>query len=87
MKLKIIDSETVQFRCAACEEFHTVKVGPNHLHGCNMDLNNPTIQPSVRIEDGEDVCNTWIVNGTITWENDSTHERKGLYEELPEIVE
>ncbi len=56
--------------------------------GCwswNGDINNPTIKPSIRTQNGVDVCHTWINDGKVQFLDDCTHELAGQTLDLLEV--
>jgi Family of unknown function (DUF6527) len=98
MKIKpIADSRigepTHCFECPGCGCLHGVWVARQGYCGptwdFNMDLNNPTIHPSILVRvptpSGIKVCHSFIRDGYIQYLNDCTHELKGQTIELPTI--
>lgn len=75
------------YMCKGCGHEHAFalkSVGGNH--DFNMDLNNPTVSPSLvaNFSPGE-MCHSFIKNGRIQYLNDCTHHLKGVTIELPDI--
>lgn len=73
--------------CKGCGYEHAfgLKSEGGH-HDFNMDLNNPTVNPSLlqNFVPGK-MCHSFIRDGKIEYLNDCTHELKGQTIELPEI--
>lgn len=98
MKLEVIQpSEATPdyaFFCPGCRCSHGVWTTSRNTHNAmwqfNGDLNKPSFSPSVRVqhnteEKGDIMCHSWITDGMIKFESDSTHELAGQTVELPEI--
>lgn len=76
------------FFCKGCGYEHAIALkseGGNH--DFNMDLENPTISPSVLQNFSSDrICHSFIQDGKIQYLGDCWHELKGKTIELPEII-
>lgn len=87
------------FDCPGCGDTHEVTVHPNkNAQGAswlfNGDTRKPTFSPSInarvaRTELGlpDKVCHSWVVDGTIKFVADSTHQLRGQKVELPDQEE
>jgi len=51
----------------------------------NGDIDNPTIKPSIKTEDGVNLCHTFVNNGKVQFLNDCTHEHKGKTLDLLDV--
>jgi len=75
------------FLCKGCGYEHAIALkseGGNH--DFNMDLDNPTISPSVLFNHNPDrICHSFVKNGMIQYLPDCWHDLKGQTVELPEI--
>ena len=73
------------FLCPACGEKHSC----NETWQFNGDMEEPTIDPSLRVRwnegDKELMCHSVIIKGVIHFQNDCTHEFKGQSLKLSEI--
>jgi hypothetical protein len=73
--------------CPGCNEEHAFAIkeeGGNHQF--NMDLENPTVSPSLVADFVEGrKCHTYIKEGIIEFLDDCWHELKGSKVELPQI--
>ena len=76
------------YMCLGCNEEHAfaLKSEGGH-HEFNMDLNNPTISPSLvqNFTPGE-MCHSFIIDGKIQYLSDCFHKLAGQTIELPEII-
>lgn len=78
------------YNCPGCgfEHAFALKKDGGH-HDFNMDLNNPTVSPSL-VQDfsptHEHMCHSFIKEGKIQFLTDCWHSLKGQTVELPEIV-
>lgn len=75
------------YNCPGCGYVHAfaLKSEGGH-HEFNMDLNNPTISPSLvqNFTPGK-MCHSFIKEGKIQFLSDCWHELRGQTVELPEI--
>lgn len=76
-----------EWMCLGCGYTHVfaLKSEGGH-HEFNMDLNNPTVSPSLVADftPGRK-CHTYIKNGTVEYLGDCWHHLKGTTIPLPEI--
>ena len=81
------------FKCPGCNKKHFINdditqipnLPPNHIWYFNGNFENPTIQASVLVEWPENVCHSFIKDGTIEFLPDCTHKLAGQTVELPNI--
>ena len=74
-KLKVINSDILQFYCPACKEYHTVNIKGWNFNG---DYDKPTFSPSVLVTWGDNRrCHSFIRDGEIQYLADCTHELVG----------
>jgi hypothetical protein len=75
------------YMCKGCGHEHcfALKSEGGH-HNFNMDLENPTVSPSLvqNFTPGK-MCHSFIKNGKIQYLNDCYHKLKGQTIELPQI--
>src|SRR5680860_1899129 len=74
--------------CKGCgyEHCFALKNKGGH-HDFNMDLENPTISPSLLQNFSPDrICHSFIKNGMIQYLGDCWHELRGQTIELPDII-
>lgn len=91
-KIKIVPivNDRVQYHyfCMGCGYTHCfeLKSAGGH-HDFNMDLDNPTVSPSLlqNFGGGSKLCHSFIRNGKIQYLNDCQHSYAGYAIELPEI--
>ncbi len=102
-KLRHSDNNRVYFRCPACgandnkhEELHVLRVRPDGVHdetswGWNGDNESPSFAPSIKVAGGpkekRTICHSWITNGMIRFEMDSTHAFAGKTLSLPDMFD
>ena len=76
-----------RYHCEGCGYEHAFALkseGGNH--GFNMDLDNPTVTPSLLQNFSPDsICHSFIRDGKIQYLGDCHHHLKGQTIELPEI--
>lgn len=72
------------YYCPGCKREHAFGLqGEGGHHTFNMDLENPTVVPSLMQNFAKyTVCHSFIKNGKIQFLNDCTHELKGQTVEL-----
>lgn len=81
------------FLCPACQLRHFIVTrradGNGDTWAFNDDLNNPTVQPSIRVTwpkgDKTVLCHSFVTNGVIHFLSDCTHNFAGKSLHLPEI--
>lgn len=77
-----------EYMCLGCGYTHVfaLKEDGGH-HNFNMDLNKPTVTPSLLQNFGGDskLCHSFITNGNIQYLSDCQHKLAGQTIELPEI--
>ena len=74
------------YNCPGCgyEHAFSLKKDGGH-HDFNMNLDNPTISPSLLQNFSKDrICHSFIVDGKIQYLNDCHHSLKGQTIELPD---
>jgi hypothetical protein len=74
--------------CKGCNEIHAFSLKSEEgNHTFNMDLNNPTVNPSLLQNFGgqSKICHSYIRNGEIQYLGDCQHELAGKTIQLPEI--
>jgi len=75
------------YMCIGCEQEHAfaLKSEGGH-HDFNMDLENPTVSPSLLQNFTPDrICHSFIKDGKIQYLGDCWHKLKGQTIELPNI--
>lgn len=75
------------FFCKGCGYEHAIALkSEGGHHNFNMDLNNPTVSPSIvqNFTPGK-MCHSFIKNGMIQYLGDCTHKLAGQTIELPDI--
>jgi hypothetical protein len=86
--LQLQEDGTAAFHCPACDEDHFVKVEGEGAWDWQGGLEEPTFRPSILVSWGNlsssRRCHSWINEGRITYEQDSTHDMAGLTATLPE---
>lgn len=72
--------------CEGCgyEHAFALRTEGGH-HGFNMDLDNPTVTPSLLENHEGRVCHSFINNGMIQYLGDCHHHLKGQTIELPDV--
>lgn len=95
IRCKETDNGNVLFECPGCGCLHCVAVKePNEMkarwswNGC---LEKPTFQPSILVKANythpdrlDDICHSYVTDGSIRFLSDSTHSLAGQTVELPE---
>lgn len=80
------------FECPACEIPHGINCGDGHgpVWSWNGDINKPTFSPSVLVDftygadKKREVCHSFVVEGTIQFLTDCTHQLAGKTVDIPE---
>lgn len=71
--------------CPACDDAHTVSVGPNGWTW-NGNIEKPTFAPSIKVTDHESkICHSFVRNGQWIYLQDCDHEMAGETVDLPEL--
>ncbi len=80
-------SDRVYFKCPGCNELHAFN--PQVWDHFNGDTEKPTAYPSILVTAGKlhGVCHSFITDGFIRFEPDSTHSLSGQTVELPHLTE
>lgn len=83
-----------EFFCPGCNCIHGVWVNAPNYNNAQWSFNGnmelPTFKPSILITVGHDpdpneVCHSFVTDGNIKFEPDTTHALKGQSVELPDI--
>ncbi len=85
-KMKIHKQESLSFFCPGCKMGHTV----NKSWGYNDNPESPTFSAhSIKVDfrPNGPLCHSFITDGMIKFESDSTHELSGQTVELPHFPE
>lgn len=74
------------YKCLGCGYEHAFGLKPQGgHHRFNMNLNNPTVSPSLLQDFNKNrICHSFIKGGKIIYLNDCWHKLKGKTIELPE---
>jgi len=82
-KVKIETNGYVRYKCPGCKHDHSV---PAERWAFNGDINNPTLNPSVRhYTEQTTICHYFIRNGKIEYCGDCQHELSGKIVEMEEM--
>ncbi|PSH05602.1 MAG: hypothetical protein CXZ00_00170 [Acidobacteria bacterium] len=83
VKIHRFDDEQVGFFCPGCKCWHGVRVAGEGRKKWlwNGSMEAPTFTPNINIEG---VCNSFVINGSITFLRDSSHSRSGQTVEIPD---
>ena len=77
-----------EYMCLGCRHTHAfaLKSEGGH-HEFNMDLENPTVTPSLlqNFSGDSKLCHSYITNGNINYLSDCQHDLAGKEVELPQI--
>lgn len=73
------------FYCPGCKCVHHIAIAENDcgfpVWKCNGDMENPTVEPSVKVEyhgaDKDTVCHSFVRDGKIQYLSDYTHNMAG----------
>lgn len=76
------------YKCLGCGYEHAFALrSEGGCHDFNMDLENPTVIPSLlEINVPNKTCHSFIRDGKIQYLNDCWHSLRGQTIELPEII-
>lgn len=93
----VIKGENIFYWCDGCNSLHNVPVKsgePGRDWSCNMDVDKPTLQPSVKeYFPAHDTipekvfCHHFLIEGNIQYCSDSPHELKGKTVPLRDLSE
>lgn len=84
----VVHLRQYHYMCPGCNYIHAIRIkADGGVHNFNMDLNNPTVSPSV-LQDfvPDQKCHSYINNGMIQFLSDCDHSLAGQTVELPEII-
>ena len=95
MKLKPATGGRAAFWCPGCDGAHTIVISGKDAWQFNGNYDEPTIQPSVKVNGycgrkntgsatHEGVCHSFITRGVISFLKDSTHALANQQAPLPD---
>lgn len=79
-------NKLVYFHCPGCDSLHAFD--PARWEFFNGDMEKPTVRNSILCtwdEQGTKKCHSYITDGFIKFETDSTHHLSGQTVELPDL--
>lgn len=91
----------VYFDCPGCGEAHRIPTAPDPSRASwsfNGNYERPTLSPSILVHPRNDIaddgsvyrtpqCHSFVVDGRIRYEPDSTHKLAGQTVDLPEVTQ
>lgn len=81
-----LNDHRVYFHCPGCGSLHAFS--PYQWQFFNWDMNKPTVRESIMVNRGERQCHSYITDGFIRFEPDTTaHSLGGQQMELPDLSE
>ena len=83
VKAVLAEDGVLMWHCPGCEEPHGVPVVGGRAWGWNNSLTEPTLTPSVNVQD-QIHCHSFVELGKMRFLDDCTHSLKGQTVEIPD---